>query len=57
MKPMLDRECWDETTGGKAERTTKAEVYRLNKRRCERIRTARRRHEEPGKVETMNPLW
>ena len=28
----------------------------LNKRRYERDRTVRRRHEEPGEVETMHPL-
>ena len=54
--------CWtenagDATTKEEAERTTKAEVYGLNKRRCERVKTVRKRHKEPGEVETMHPLW
>ena len=31
--------------------------FGLNKRRYKRVRTVRRRPEEPGEVETTHPLW
>ena len=43
--------------GEEAERTAKAEVHGPNKRIYERVRTVRRRHKEPGEVETTHPLW
>ena len=42
---------------GRRQRTTKAEVYGLNKRRYDRVRSVRRRHEEPGELEATCPLW
>ena len=52
---MLDRECWECNHRGEGKEDDQSGDYGLNKRRYERVRTVRRRHEEPGEVETTHP--